>query len=504
MKAMKKIFTALLAVAMTLALVSAAAAIELEGAGTSESPYQIGSAEELLEFAKRVTDGGEGLGLYAELTGDITVDEWTVTATNSTTYNSIGAGSSSPYVGEFDGNDFTLTLTKTATTGSVALFNTIGASGVVRNLNLHVTFSGISYIAGVAAENYGKIEDVTVSGTITATDRDSYTGGIAGLSGCTFDEESNVVPGKILRCLNKAAVTGKQYVGGIAGSFLGEMSHCGNVGTITGTQYVGGLLTMGAPRSPVQKRFIVSDCYNAGQVVGTSNFAGLLGVVGTTPSMSKWRDSETDEYPDFQVSNVFSYGGISDLTKGVIIAGLTTSANATNFLPADITKIFSNTYYRESIGGKLFTPTNLNSGDGLETVKTVIHSQTDAEFASEAMAERLNGDRSEDDAPWEYIEDARYPTLKVLDDSGAVPGMVSVGSQSGTIRAGTAGEVTFTVTTANIDNGSQITLNGGDSYGISLSSETASTTGTSTLITIKTTTAAYEPPPEDTPGTGSF
>ena len=171
MKAMKKIFTALLAVTMVLALVSIGAAVEFEGDGSSGSPYQISTEEQLLEFGKLVTDGDTDL--CAELTANITVNEWTITDTASTKYSSIGKWgtaatfeSPSPYIGVFDGKGFKLTLTKAGANGSttekgrVALFHTIGTGGAVKNLDLQVNFSGNVYIAGAAASNYGTIENV--------------------------------------------------------------------------------------------------------------------------------------------------------------------------------------------------------------------------------------------------------------------------------------------------------------------------------------------------------
>jgi hypothetical protein len=55
-------------------------------------------------------------------------------------------------------------------------------------------------------------------------------GGIAGLNGCTYVDD-DLVPGRLINCVNRATVTGFYYVGGIAGSFTGEMYRCGNEGT---------------------------------------------------------------------------------------------------------------------------------------------------------------------------------------------------------------------------------------------------------------------------------
>ena len=456
MKLKKSLAAALLAVVMVFSLVSAGALAE-GGEDTPGSPLLIATSADLIAFGARVTNGETDL--CAELTADITVEEWTVTASYGVKYSSIGkwgvnattgnpsgtVDSPQPYVGVFDGKGFSLKLTKAganATTterGRIALFNTIGTGGVVKNLNLHVNFSGSFYIAGVAGSNYGTIENVAVSGTIVATASSSCAGGVAGRSGCKF-VGNELVPGHILNCLNKADVTGLQYVGGIAGDFLGEMRYCGNTGTITGTQYFGGLLTMGqyvntSDNLPDEERFIVSDCYNAGNVVSTNsvatnNFAALFGGNANSHYMADWRDINSGAYEDFQVSNVFNYGSITSAGLAAkylpIIAVLVTSTSSQNYTPTDIINIFSNTYYLrpeedddddDNNDGQLFVPSILNgSGLGTELVKTVIKSKTAAEFASAAMADLLNNDdRTGASAPWEYVEGAEYPTIKAGD-----------------------------------------------------------------------------------------
>jgi hypothetical protein len=74
MKAMKKMLTALLAVSMALTLASVAAAVDFGGGdGSSASPYQIGTVEQLLEFKSRVDAGATGL--CALLTANINVTD---------------------------------------------------------------------------------------------------------------------------------------------------------------------------------------------------------------------------------------------------------------------------------------------------------------------------------------------------------------------------------------------------------------------------------------------
>ena len=184
-------------------------------------------------------------------------------------------------------------------------------------------------------------------------------------------------------------------------------------------------------RALVERRFIISDCYNAGAVIGTYSLnsitmGGLFGTGDDSSYMTDWLN-EDEEYEDVKISDVFSFGEITLAVSGsykIIIAGLSSAANASEFLDYHIAEIFSNTYYRggegEAIGNMLFYPIALNGADGFGTrrVKTVVHAKTAEEFASAEMARLLNNGRTGADAPWEFLEDAAYPTFKWLDGTG--------------------------------------------------------------------------------------
>jgi hypothetical protein len=453
---MKKnsVLSLLFALVMTLTLYASGAAA-MEGNGTEDSPLQIATPADLLEFGKRVTDGETDL--CAELTANIDIadgdESWTITDTADTAYSAIGKrgdlwsdDSAAPYAGVFDGKGFTLKLKKITTItnerDNIALFHTIGAGGAVKNLDLDVNFSGYRTVAGVAAKNYGAIENVTVSADITASHnttgyaagiagrnygtienaavsgniRGNYAGGIAGLNGCAFEGDV-LVPGRIINCLNSAAVTGNRYIGGIAGSFLGEMSRCGNIGAVSGTSangQIGGLLSIGVPGTLAQERFIVSDCYNAGKVQNNSVNAIYSALFGSSAqALFGWRDYD-GEYEDFKVSNVFIYGDVPPASSLMcIVAVVSLSADDPDVTFYDIAQIFANTYYREDMSAKLFGVTSLNDPDGFgnKYVRSVIKSKTTEEFASAEMAALLNNGRTGANAPWEYIEGNDYPTL---------------------------------------------------------------------------------------------
>jgi hypothetical protein len=409
----------------------------------------------LLEFAARVTAAENGdEALCAVLTADITVADWTPLAIGRPAENPTN-DSPNPYTGTFDGAGHSLSLTKTtATTTSasgesgIALFHTIGTDGVVKNLALNVNFSGNTYIAGVAVKNYGTIDHITVDGYVESSMiARCFIAGIAAWNGCKTIADV-VVPGKILYCVNKAEIgttrfaasgklaglrSGGSQLGGICGSFLGEMRYCANLGDIwtasnDSSAGSGSLFSLRAelsPNEPVQK-LIVSDCYNAGTVfsIGTSGGVwngGILG--GSMTYILPW-----ESVGALNISNVFNYGVIKDPNavsisyngnkfSGFVIIGGATSESVTEF---HIEAIFANVYYRPEVGGAVFGISDLNGTDGYGSnrVKNVIKSKTTAEFASADMAALLNNGRTGDAALWEFVEGNDYPTFKWADGTG--------------------------------------------------------------------------------------
>ncbi|MDR0615730.1 MAG: hypothetical protein LBG29_02885 [Synergistaceae bacterium] len=443
MKGMKKILTAVLAVAMALALFTAGAFAE-GGDGTAGDPLQIGTADELLEFASRVAGGNASL--CALLTDDITVSDWADVMSIGRPASGT-SDSTTPYAGTFDGGGHTLSLTAkmegttAADASGIALFHTIAKDGVVRNINLDVDFRGNSYIGGVAVRNYGTIERVTVGGAIaTRGITGAYAGGIAAWNGNTLIDDEYIA-GRILYCVNKAEIYsyatgsgalagktpyGSSAVGGISGSFLGEMRYCANLGKIwvnnsNATSGNGGgasLCTIRAAVTGPVQIFIISDCYNAGTVSFTSTSSGVYSgglIASQLVNIMNWGD----EGGVVEISNVFNYGLMenpylaespNNSLSAFNIIGAVTDDAVSDF---HIANIFSNIYYNPKIGGHLFGIPEYWGDDGYGTarIKTVIKGKSVEEFASAEMAALLNNGRTGTDAPWEYIQ-GDYPTLK--------------------------------------------------------------------------------------------
>jgi hypothetical protein len=405
-----------LTLALSLAVVGTPVRVSaLAGDGTPASPLQIGTPAQLLDFKTRV-DAGE-INLYAELTADI----------DMTTGDYVGhqwspIGTDAAYVGVFNGCGKTITLQfdgqgmDTSALSNRALFNTVGVMGMVKNLNLSVNFSNTRYAAGVALYNYGTIAYTTVRGTIG--------GGASGYGGIVYQNGSEIVGavkkyGRLIHCTNYADITGGVTVGGIAGSFVGEMRACANFGDLYVTNNAspgqGGLCT---PPSSVaaDETFIVTDCISAGDIIKVStssiNGGGLFG--GGPLSGMKLSDN-------FRVSNTIVFGQLADSSSNVIGSNI-----SDNYVNEDVARNFANIYYNSSSGaGKLF---GTNSGEGTangtdgfgsETTKALIIAKTPVEFKSAELAAALNAGRNGADAVWEYVEGKDYPTLKTAVDTGA-------------------------------------------------------------------------------------
>ena len=180
--------------------------------------YQISSAAELAWFAEKTS---KDASVNAILTANINL--------NNKTWTSMGSYSS-PYTGTFDGNRKVISGLK----GTQGLFDTVGASGTIKDLNLAVDLSGDGKIGGVCGTLYGSIENSMVSGKIANKTSSSATGGIAG----TIQKGENT-SGRIKGCVNKAELqstyagyAGTLNIGGIVGYSYGTVENCYNIGSV--------------------------------------------------------------------------------------------------------------------------------------------------------------------------------------------------------------------------------------------------------------------------------
>ena len=137
----------------------------IPGEGTQESPYQIGTAQQLMDFAALVNAGNNGA--YAVLTADI----------DMSSQSWVGISENDSYTGVFDGMGYTIS----DLTGTEGLF--VNNAGTVKNVwlkNVTLTKNG-GNLGAVVGMNTGTVFNCVSSGSLTGTGGQAYSiGGLVG------------------------------------------------------------------------------------------------------------------------------------------------------------------------------------------------------------------------------------------------------------------------------------------------------------------------------------
>ena len=244
-------------------------------------------------------------------------------------------------------NDTALSTPKSTLGGIVAT-----SGGVIRNCVNKGQLEGSSTVAGIAASSVGgdSIVDCHNEGEIISSG--SYVAGIVGTG------KKSVVPMVVKNCYNVAPLTGKGYLGGIAGrlyagavledcyntadltsisstniggvagvqdgsrDYTSKMIRCYNTGAVVSHgQYTGGVI------GDNNDNTYVEACYNTGDVLADANFSG--GFAGGFSGVA------VDCYNTGNVeASGYGIGGFSGLGPGEIHGcfnlGNVTSTNGTN------------------------------------------------------------------------------------------------------------------------------------------------------------------------------
>ena len=240
--------------------------------------YNVTSAEGLKAVADIANNGN--LGINITLTENINlIDmEWTPIGTES-----------QPYTGTFDGGNHTITgLTVTTSDQYAGLFGFIGSGGKVKDVTLKdvkiESNNEMSAVGGVAGRSYGgKIENCSVSGSVSGSGKNSAVGGIVGYQSGGF----------LTGCSSSATVNAGNIVGGVAGgTYSATLTGCYATGDVTlesinlGGNFAGGVVGSNTNSST----FIA--CYAAGSVTGsgsgTIHVGGAVGVNDATVTACYW------------------------------------------------------------------------------------------------------------------------------------------------------------------------------------------------------------------------
>ena len=233
----------------------------LKGGGSEDDPFLIETTEDMSKLAEfietsKVDYNGNHFRLENDL--DYTDKEYMVIASGTLKFQ-----------GTFDGNNkkiINLNFSAIETANKyLGLFGTIGESGTLKNLTFESgVFEGHSYVGGMVAKLYGRIENCINKAEIK-TAKGSYAGGIA----CIGYESS-----AIINCANHGRIyTSSSYAGGIASDMKENtlIENCFNTGIIAPNSSNGGGITY-------RSFGVINNCYNEVSYDGKTGFGGITSV----------------------------------------------------------------------------------------------------------------------------------------------------------------------------------------------------------------------------------
>ena len=386
----------------------------------------IGSASELNALATAVNNGTTYEGKNVRLTADIAVDNWT----------SIGITSSRPFMGNFDGQGHTVTITQTLTNpdgiGGLFGFVRTPASGTVTIKNVRIagtitatnTTTGTGYFAGliaaVDANTTGSggtinIQGCQVSARINAGNTNAWYA-VSGFIGFTRHADG----------LKPLTVNFDSCVWDGVMNFGPATESCGGFVGYTGNNKAGRTLNINITNSVVAGTMMLNVSWSddTGLVLGY-----LKGNTNTSDPTAKVTANVTD---------VISIGQITSSTNinsgkwiGMYATSGTTEVNVNNF--------YYKTFDIPGLGAVA-----LNAGNGTSNESNVAIVDQAALFA-------LTGSNFTDASKWSFAEDC-YPCPKAIVDNFGRPSSMKFSLDP--VYVGTAEEL----------NAVAAAVNAGDTY----------------------------------------
>ena len=294
-------------------------AAPMEGEGTAEEPYQLGTKEDLYWFAGLVNgtlpSGEQNQSAHAVLTKDIVVNTGVFDANgdlvdtgNFIKWTPIGMNLGKSFRGTFDGQNHTISglYFDKPTKDFVGLFGCSRGGNILKVGVIDSYFKGNSYVSGVCAWN----EEATITycynaGKVSGSD---FVGGV-----CAY-----VNDGSIQYCYNTNAVEGtKDDVGGVCGRLMdvnSSVKYSYNTGKVSGSDAVGGVCGDICDGT-------IQYCYNTNVVEGTEPVGGVCGAT--------YGGTVKDSYYDMEVYS-------NSVPIGINSNGMTTVANVEGKTTADM------------------------------------------------------------------------------------------------------------------------------------------------------------------------
>ena len=218
------------------------------GLGTAVAPYQISDSDQLNNVR-------HSLEAHYVLINDIDLSE-------HENFNPIGSVKN-PFLGVFDGNGYTIRNFKFSDDYSYNVGFFAVNEGEIKNVGLeNVNVHGVNTVAGLVAENDGKISDSYVTGS----------------------------------------VEGKDYVGALVARNFGNIWNSHAIGTVKGNEIVGGLIA--------RNYSIVCKSHSDVDVKGEFDVGGFVAINNTKISNS---------YATGIVEGIDVVGGLVGWNSGIIL-----------------------------------------------------------------------------------------------------------------------------------------------------------------------------------------
>ncbi len=225
----------------------------VEGQGIPESPYRIGTADQLILSSKASILWDKHFVLIADIDLDPNLPGRCV----------FGQAVFPVFRGVFDGNDHVISNAVIKGTSYLGLFGYIESGAEVRNLGtVDVNIVGSGYcVGGLVGQNSGNVTACYSTGVVSATAQYAPVGGLVG---------RNV--GNVAVCYSTGSVSAtaqNTYVGGLVGSNSSTVACCYSTCAVSGVYDAGGLVGQNAGN--------VNVSYSTGTVIGTGRVGGLVG-----------------------------------------------------------------------------------------------------------------------------------------------------------------------------------------------------------------------------------
>lgn len=244
--------------------------LSLQGDGTSQSPYLLKSAKELLALAE-ASQTNSFTDKYFRIDADIDMAE-------IADYLPIGCAAA-VFNGVLDGNNHTISNLSLDAIGYSfqGLIGAAGPNAIIKNIHLkncNIKGSGY-YLGAIVGYLQGKVENCSFNGFMNTS-----AANVGGLVGRSY--------GKVSGCSSSGKVHGYGYVGGIVGYSFGEISDCNSdadvlMPAITVNNYacVGGIVGLAQSQS-YDKEGKLSGLRFSGRVTNASTYGFSGGISGYT------------------------------------------------------------------------------------------------------------------------------------------------------------------------------------------------------------------------------